>query len=381
MTYIECLEENNLHTIPDRPAVKDNHTENNCSAQPLTEGTKNTEFHFSSQEYNQVEATETSENIDPDFSYTDFLERDIDFNSSNSHFQNENADSSLPYNAINDSPEVGPYHYLDIDEQDEDTPRPAFPSRNYAANHGVQDFSGSVPDDYSFEASPSAQHQTLHRAPTSSSIQTHKQTSRPLQGQKRPPAISVPLKRKREHPSQLKPADWLEPLSPARPWLVDSIDHSSTNPSSDVRAYCPYPAPPEILAASKVMVDKNMDNYLEKQDNGTAPQNNRVPWTIYEDDLIIKEMLKIRTDPTVPQTEKRFDVCIERIDWAAHSLFPRSHQAIKNMWCRVGRSRSGYDERKGFNQKAEHARNGWKGKPGNTKADKEARKNKRMRLE
>lgn len=196
-----------------------------------------------------------------------------------------------------------------------------------------------------------------------------------------PPPIVAGQKRKRELPSQLEPADWLPPLSPARPVLYNSIDHSIVNPSNEIRAYCVYPAPPHVLAASKVMLDTNMANFQAKLMAGRNPSTNRIPWTIYEDDLVIKEMLKIRTDPTVPQTEKRFDVCIERVDWEAHGLFPRTHQGVKNMWCRVGRNRSGYDERKGFNQKPEHNRNGWRGKPGNTLAEKQANKAKRMRLD
>lgn len=211
-----------------------------------------------------------------------------------------------------------------------------------------------------------------------SRIYTH--VSKPAPTHTRPAATLTP-KRKREHPSELEPTNWLPSLHPPNLALAKSIDHSTTNPSNDVRVATPYPTPPDILQASQAMIVTNINNYYNKLASGTLEKNNRIPWTVYEDDLIIRTMLEIRTDTSVPQTEKRFEECSKRIDWNQLGLCPRSGQAIKNMWCRVGRARSGFDERKGFNQKTEHARNGWKGKPGNTRADKEARKAKKVRVE
>ena len=47
---------------------------------------------------------------------------------------------------------------------------------------------------------------------------------------------------------------------------------------------------------------------------------------------------------------------------AMHSdgLEPRSKASIKNMWCRVGRGRSGFDERKGIRRDPRFAVNTWK---------------------
>lgn len=74
-------------------------------------------------------------------------------------------------------------------------------------------------------------------------------------------------------------------------------------------------------------------------------------------------MLEVSADPAVPKTEARFEEVGRRME--ADGLARRSKTSIKNMWCRVGRGRSGFDERKGVRRDARFAVNGWRAKEGN----------------
>lgn len=407
--YIECLEDIMGGTASDTAATQNTQLQNYSSSESVD--------HINSRYQTAVPGPKTYQALPADqlLSFSSFMEEAFSLPIANNNDSNTSTRPSLPNEMVSDNSQSVSHDYEDINEQYKDAPLPIYPSRDYAAMYGVDAAFGVEDDDeemFDDNEKPSdnshpAQITQAVPAAIDPSVQARPQLypnvhapHRPTahqQGRKMPAGMKKPgpvtsqnapskqtstvagQKRKREHPSQLQPASWLPPLSPAKPGLYDSIDHSTQNPSNEIRAYCPYPAPPEILTASKTMVDKNMESFLEKQEAGRNPSTNRIPWTVYEDDLIIKTMLEIRTDATVPQTEARFDVCIERIDWKAHGLFPRTHQGIKNMWCRVGRTRSGYDERKGFNQKPEHNRNGWKAKPGNTRAEKQANKAKKVK--
>lgn len=145
--------------------------------------------------------------------------------------------------------------------------------------------------------------------------------------------------------------------------LVRSIDHAKSNPSNDLRLKCPYPAPDDILIASREKYFENINTHQQKVAAGASPESNRVPFTIFEDDAIIRHMLEVSNDPSIPATEQRFEVVSQRLAASGMQAF-RSKTAIKNMWCRVGRGRSGYDERKGVRKDSAHVVNGWKAKPG-----------------
>lgn len=156
------------------------------------------------------------------------------------------------------------------------------------------------------------------------------------------------------------------PFIPPNLALTRSINHATTNPSNDIRLHTPYPAPPDILAASHKRYTHNIAAANAKAAAGASDSSNRIPFTIYEDDQIIRHMLDVAKDPSVPQTEERFAEVSRRLCGDGGSVF-RSGTAIKNMWCRVGRGRSGYDERKGVRRNDTHVVNGWRAKPGNEK--------------
>ena len=148
--------------------------------------------------------------------------------------------------------------------------------------------------------------------------------------------------------------------------LAYSIDHSKTNPSNEIRLKTPYPAPPEILSASYQKYLANIALANAKAAAGASDSSNRIPFTIYEDDQIIRHMLAVSRDDSVPQTEERFAEVSRRLCGDGAGVY-RSGTAIKNMWCRVGRGRSGFDERKGVRRSGMHVVNGWRAKPGNRK--------------
>ena len=148
--------------------------------------------------------------------------------------------------------------------------------------------------------------------------------------------------------------------------LARSIDHSKTNPSNTIRLRTPYPAPHDILIASHKKYKSNIAAANAKAQLGATDTSNRIPFTIYEDDQIIAHMLAVSQDSSVPQTEERFAEVSRRLCGDGSGVY-RSGTAIKNMWCRVGRGRSGYDERKGVRRRGDHVVNGWRAKPGNEK--------------
>lgn len=161
--------------------------------------------------------------------------------------------------------------------------------------------------------------------------------------------------------------------------LARSIDHAKTNPSNTVRLKTPYPAPHDILTASKRKYQSNIDVANAKAATGAPDTSNRIPFTIYEDDQIIAHMLAVSQDPSVPQTEERFAEVSRRLCGDGRGVY-RSGTAIKNMWCRVGRGRSGFDERKGVRRRGDHVVNGWRAKPGNEKKKFDNNKNKRVKV-
>lgn len=157
------------------------------------------------------------------------------------------------------------------------------------------------------------------------------------------------VKRKRGVTEQPLANHTLVPFITPSSAAARSIDHATTNPSSKLRQIVPYPAPPDILAASHAKYRSNVEAahqaILNKR--ATDPTYNKEPalaWTIWEDDLVIGHMLDIRLDPSVPLTEARFEECSRRLRDIDH--VDRAPGAVKNMWNRIGRARSGFDERK-----------------------------------
>lgn len=157
------------------------------------------------------------------------------------------------------------------------------------------------------------------------------------------------VKRKREVTEQPLANHTLVPFITPSSAIARSIDHATTNPSSKLRQKVPYPAPPDILAASHAKYQSNIEAahqaILSKR--ATDPTYNKEPalaWTIWEDDLVIGHMLDIKLDPSVPLTEARFEECSRRLRDIDH--VDRAPGAVKNMWNRIGRARSGFDERK-----------------------------------
>lgn len=131
--------------------------------------------------------------------------------------------------------------------------------------------------------------------------------------------------------------------------MAQSIDHSITNPSSTIRQIVPYPAPAGLLAASYQKYQNNLEAVqrailTKKSTHFKYNREPAMPWTVWEDDLVIGHMLNIRLDRSVPLTEARFEECSKRLREIDHVHRPPG--AVKNMWNRIGRARSGFDERK-----------------------------------
>lgn len=139
--------------------------------------------------------------------------------------------------------------------------------------------------------------------------------------------------------------------------ITYSINHTTTNPDTRHRLATPYPAPKDILLASRQRYSHVVAEARRLEALGIEERKRRVPWTIFEDDQVIKYMLEIRLDES-KKGEARFEEIARRME--ADGLEPRSKTAIKNMWCRVGRGRSGYDERKGMRRDARFVVNKWK---------------------
>jgi hypothetical protein len=89
----------------------------------------------------------------------------------------------------------------------------------------------------------------------------------------------------------------------------------------------PYPAPKQ---------------YLDRE--AGLNKGKGYKWTFEEQDLAIEHMFVMRDDPTVPRTEKRFEL-VSRLFMEQYGI-ERSKDSVKNMWNRIGRQRSQYDERK-----------------------------------
>lgn len=164
-----------------------------------------------------------------------------------------------------------------------------------------------------------------------------------------------------KHIGNVRPADNadLTPLIAPNMKLTTSIDHSQTNPTQSVRQHVPYPAPDWLRDASEEMYWKNLEAADQKvvahrasTSSSTEDGNFKngreasvtIPWTIFEDDLVIGHMLDIRVDPSVPETEARFAEVSKRLQ-NGNNIW-RTKTSIKNMWNRVGRARSGFDERR-----------------------------------
>ena len=139
-----------------------------------------------------------------------------------------------------------------------------------------------------------------------------------------------------------------------------SINHSTTNPDSSHRLATPYPAPHDILLSSRKMYASNIAKITLLKAQGVSEEQRRLPWTVFEDDQVIKYMLEIKDDPKIPKTEARFAEIAKRME--VDGFEPRSKTSIKNMWCRIGRGRSGFDERKGVRRDPKFVVNEWKAK-------------------
>lgn len=140
--------------------------------------------------------------------------------------------------------------------------------------------------------------------------------------------------------------------------IAYAIDHATTNPDNSHRLATPYPAPQDILIASRSMYAANVARITQLKAQNVPEEQRRLPWTIFEDDQVIKYMLEVNNDPSIKKTEARFVEIARRME--ADGLEPRSKISIKNMWCRIGRGRSGFDERKGVRRDPRFAVNKWK---------------------
>lgn len=158
--------------------------------------------------------------------------------------------------------------------------------------------------------------------------------------------------------------------------ITYSIDHGTTNPDTTHRLSVPYPAPKDILLSSRQRYAANVSEARRLKQLGMPEHQRRVPWTVFEDDQVIKYMLAIRNDDNIPKSEARFEEVSRRME--ADGLEPRSKTAIKNMWCRVGRGRSGYDERKGMRRDARFVVNKWKADESSPRKRKKLTKRERM---
>lgn len=179
-----------------------------------------------------------------------------------------------------------------------------------------------------------------------------------VSSQKRPPPTSPPEQQQqkstapRRRSGKARPSsnDDLKPFIKPDLTLASSIDHSKANPTQCIRQHTPYPAPKAIYDASHVMYWTNFCVANEKaqakakSSSGSEGAGGAIPWTIWEDDLVIGHMLDIRLDESVPQSEERFHEVSRRM--MAKDKVHRSWTSIKNMWNRVGRARSGFDERR-----------------------------------
>lgn len=110
---------------------------------------------------------------------------------------------------------------------------------------------------------------------------------------------------------------------------VESSDEESDNNNSDndvtpARAMVPYPAPQNLLNASRQQVPGKK-------------------WRLFEEDIVIGHMLDIR-DEGIILSEERFRETCRRLEGLNNIV--RSWGAVKNFWNRTGRARSGFDERK-----------------------------------
>lgn len=79
----------------------------------------------------------------------------------------------------------------------------------------------------------------------------------------------------------------------------------------------------------------------------SLPRGTGNKWTFDEQDIAIGFMYGLRDDPQGPRTEKRFEE-VSRLMMEVHNI-ERSKNSVKNMWNRIGRHRSQYDERKNKN--------------------------------
>lgn len=110
----------------------------------------------------------------------------------------------------------------------------------------------------------------------------------------------------------------------------DSPKSTASQPSawpSEEDLSVPYPAPKKFL-------DREAGLHKGKG----------YKWTFEEQDLAIEYMYEMRDDPNMPKTEKRFEEVSHRLK-EEHGI-ERSKDSVKNMWNRIGRQRSKYDERK-----------------------------------
>jgi hypothetical protein len=88
----------------------------------------------------------------------------------------------------------------------------------------------------------------------------------------------------------------------------------------------PYPAP----------------QHYRDQEVG-LPRGDRRRWTFEEQDMAIEHMLRLDKDTSCPRTEVRWEYISNHL--IEHGI-NRTPTAVKNMWNRIGRARSGLDERK-----------------------------------
>ncbi|KAI1626817.1 hypothetical protein EDD37DRAFT_620684 [Exophiala viscosa] len=111
------------------------------------------------------------------------------------------------------------------------------------------------------------------------------------------------------------------PPSPAMPPMTPP----ASSPVGGDPSLLPFPAPPALVAVSRT-------------------ERDRKRWRLFEEEACIRHMLDINNEGVL-KGESRFREAQRRMQVVDNIVKPGNF-AVKNFWNRVGRARSGFDERK-----------------------------------
>ena len=114
------------------------------------------------------------------------------------------------------------------------------------------------------------------------------------------------------------------------------VDHNGESPRCTSSESTPEPTEEDLKVPYPAP-----QSYLDLEAN--LPRGKNLKWTFEEQDIAIAHMFALVSDPTFPQTELRFADTSRHLK--AHGI-DRTKCSVKNMWNRIGRHRSGLDERK-----------------------------------